>query len=85
MYPRGPQELCPTFSRCEFGESTFLLTNDPAFPRLKLTGVEATIATESMDQEVVVDVNEFVRFILKETLTGAVRVFDHQLLERRVS
>lgn len=84
-YPEGLQELAPTRVRYEFKQPTFVATGHPDFPRLKLTAVEATIATESVAQETTIDVAELVRCILKETQTGALRTFDHHLLERTES
>jgi hypothetical protein len=81
-YPGGLQELEPTRARYDFDAATFLDTGHPDFPRLKLTAVEATIATQSVAQETAIDLAGLVRCILKETLTGVVRSFDHQLLER---
>ena len=81
-YPEGLQDLAPTRVRYEFKQPTFVATGHPDFPRLKLTAVEATIATQSVAQETTIDVAELVRCVLKETLTGALRTFDHHLLER---
>jgi hypothetical protein len=82
LYPEGLHELLPTRVRREFSQPIFLDTRNPAFPKLKLSALEATISTSGMEQEVVVDVNEFVGYILKETLTGAVQTFDRQLQRR---
>jgi len=79
LYPKGLHELPTTRVRHDFSQPTFLVTNDPVFPKLKLSALEATISTTRLAQEVVVDVREFVRYILKETLTGAMQAFDHHL------
>jgi hypothetical protein len=72
LCPVGIKELAPTRMRHEFVHPTFLDTCMPSFPRLELVAVEATICSSKVDQEIVLDVNEFVEYILKETLTGAV-------------
>jgi hypothetical protein len=84
LYPARVKELAPIRMRHEFAHQTFLDTGTPSFPRLKLVALEATICSSKVDQEIGLDVNEFVQYILKETLTGAVQTFDHKL-QRRLS
>ncbi|MGZ5435659.1 MAG: restriction endonuclease [Pyrinomonadaceae bacterium] len=79
LYPRGARELVPTQARYDFRKPTFLVTNNSMFPKLKLSGLEAMITVTALEQDIVVDAKEFVRYILKETLTSEVQAFDHQL------
>jgi len=66
-YADGIQELEPTRVRHEFDKPTFVATGHPDFPRLKLTAIEATIATQSLVHEILSrSQNSFVAF--SETL-----------------
>lgn len=84
LYPKGLLELAPIRVRHAFNQPTFLETHAPSFPRLKVVALRVTICSSKIEQEVVLDVNEFVDYVLKETLTGAVQAFDHHF-HRRLS
>jgi len=82
LYPTDLQDLMPRRVRHEFSSPTFLNTPIPSFPRLKLLALEATIRSDKVEQDIVLDVKEFVLYILKETLSGNVLSLDHQLKPR---
>lgn len=82
LYPTDLEDLMPRRVRHEFSSPTFLDTPIPSFPRLKLLALEATIRSDKVEQDIVLDVKEFVLYILKETLTGNVLSLDHQLKPR---
>lgn len=82
LFPTDLQDMVPRRIRHEFSSPTFLETRIPSFPWLKLLGLEATVRSDKVEQDIVLDVEEFVLYILKETLTGAVLSLDHELKPR---
>lgn len=76
FYPQGFQEMPPTGKTHVFGQATYVQTNVPAFPRLKILSLEATVSVSALVQEIRIDAQDVVGFILKNVIEGTQVMFD---------
>lgn len=70
MFPKNFIEMPETPTTHSFTEPTFITTGNDRFPRVKLTGIKATIWVKSVDQELIFNAEDFIAFVLHEVSTG---------------
>jgi hypothetical protein len=78
MFPAEYVELPPTVKEHLFSSPTFMPTNNARFPRIKLRGIRAVIAVERQDQEMILNGEDFIGFIMHEVIGDKTRLIDKQ-------
>jgi hypothetical protein len=76
FYPPGFEELPPTRVVHLFEEPTFIVTGATEFPRLKVSGIEATIRVGRVEETITIDADDLVGFILRNVLEGTDQALD---------
>jgi hypothetical protein len=64
-----------------FTEPTFASTGHQKLPRIKLHGVSAVVSVQSLEQKMVINGDDIVRFILSNVMDGSSRVFREDEIE----
>lgn len=78
MYPNPMNVMPPQKVIKTFEEPRFIKTDLDLFPLLKLNGMESIISVVESVEEIVIDADTIVGFILRNVLDGKEKIFDKQ-------
>lgn len=76
LYPPSLSEFPPTLMKYTFTEATFVQTDDSRFPLIKLLSIDIVISVTKHQDEIRIEGNNIVGYILKNVLDGSETRFD---------
>lgn len=78
MFPAAYVEVPPTVKEHKFTEPIYLPTGNPRFPRTKLLGIRAAISVERQNQELILNGEDFIGFVMRDVIGDKIRLIDKQ-------
>lgn len=78
MFPGEYVEIPETIKEHYFSEPTFMLTGNPCFPKIKLAGIRSTISVSRVNEEITLNGEDFIGFILRDVIGDKTRLIDKQ-------
>ncbi len=79
FYPPHYQEFSPVMKTYTFDCDAFVATNNAKFPRIKVTGVQATVSVSKANEEIRIKDKDIVYFILRNVVDDSERLFDKDM------
>ena len=79
FYPPHYQEFSPVVKTYTFDCEAFIATNNAKFPKIKVTGVQATVSVSMANEEIRIGGEDIVYFILRNVVDDSERLFDKDM------